>query len=592
MPDSSAMAGGSSDEEIIFRKKTVHKFVDSDEESISGTIIPNISAEIVNEKPEETIRTKCRRRVIRRSESESDDEADSVRVLKDKTNLSSDPLDINGQVTESNDENNSIFRKLKTKRKLNRKRDVVASSEEKPAQAKPLFADKDLYDAETSEEEKQIGEGPNTSDGYSSIPKAQDSENEENSAVRSSIESKSQEEQNKFKSLFNDKDLYDAESSEEESRKEDNSNLYDADGSADESGLVTNRKSKSKSHKEKKKKSKKGALTEVDHIHSETQRMVRESRVSLPYHRPKQRSLAEFLQRRPSTPSVTKAVRMSVEELAAMEKQLKERAKQAEEFYKSSSEEEEPEKQQSAGAEKITERSFEKEPGKQGISAESCRSLEVPLDGGNLSNSVCGESSLLGNKDTLLGHEGHLPLLCHEDLSVTDEKVISQANEIMNAAVPSETRSFLKDVQTPKFNSEVNNTGSLTPSADKKDVPQSFFNEDNSAEIETSTFKSNVEENESMNTSGVGKTFSISECNISEPGITVQCSTPFENSVSLENNLGEFVDNSENITDTLSLLEDTSISQPVDRPKQASDDSMPLLLKFQDDSGIPDVQRK
>lgn len=32
-------------------------------------------------------------------------------------------------------------------------------------------------------------------------------------------------------------------------------------------------------------------------IHSESQRMVRESRISLPYHRPKQRTLAEFLAR-------------------------------------------------------------------------------------------------------------------------------------------------------------------------------------------------------------------------------------------------------------------------------------------------------
>lgn len=33
-------------------------------------------------------------------------------------------------------------------------------------------------------------------------------------------------------------------------------------------------------------------------IHSETQRLIRESRVSLPYHRPKQRTLQEFLNRK------------------------------------------------------------------------------------------------------------------------------------------------------------------------------------------------------------------------------------------------------------------------------------------------------
>ncbi len=33
-------------------------------------------------------------------------------------------------------------------------------------------------------------------------------------------------------------------------------------------------------------------------IHSETQRLIRESRVSLPYHKPKQRTLQEFLNRK------------------------------------------------------------------------------------------------------------------------------------------------------------------------------------------------------------------------------------------------------------------------------------------------------
>ena len=42
----------------------------------------------------------------------------------------------------------------------------------------------------------------------------------------------------------------------------------------------------------------------VDEIHSETQRLVRESNVSLPYHKPKQRTLAEFLNRRQSAPIV------------------------------------------------------------------------------------------------------------------------------------------------------------------------------------------------------------------------------------------------------------------------------------------------
>jgi hypothetical protein len=36
----------------------------------------------------------------------------------------------------------------------------------------------------------------------------------------------------------------------------------------------------------------------MQQIHSETQRLIRESEISLPYHRPKQRTLQEFLNRK------------------------------------------------------------------------------------------------------------------------------------------------------------------------------------------------------------------------------------------------------------------------------------------------------
>ncbi|MPC07771.1 Claspin [Portunus trituberculatus] len=61
----------------------------------------------------------------------------------------------------------------------------------------------------------------------------------------------------------------------------------------------------------------KQAEQELKEIRSESQRMVRESRISLPYHRPKQRTLAEFLAR-----------------------SLEEQKKQVEEFYKSDSDSE------------------------------------------------------------------------------------------------------------------------------------------------------------------------------------------------------------------------------------------------------------
>lgn len=52
---------------------------------------------------------------------------------------------------------------------------------------------------------------------------------------------------------------------------------------------------------------------ELEDIHKETQRIVRESCISIPYHKPKQRSLTEFLQRRKAIPAVP--LRTSIEKL-------------------------------------------------------------------------------------------------------------------------------------------------------------------------------------------------------------------------------------------------------------------------------------
>ncbi|KAK2574973.1 hypothetical protein KPH14_008736 [Odynerus spinipes] len=79
-------------------------------------------------------------------------------------------------------------------------------------------------------------------------------------------------------------------------------------------------------------------------IHSETQRLIRESEVSLPYHRPKPRTLQEFLNRKqvsvtfPKAPTTASKLKMSS---IIVSKILKDKEKEAEEFYKSESEEEE-----------------------------------------------------------------------------------------------------------------------------------------------------------------------------------------------------------------------------------------------------------
>ncbi|XP_047475621.1 claspin-like isoform X1 [Penaeus chinensis] len=100
----------------------------------------------------------------------------------------------------------------------------------------------------------------------------------------------------------------------------------------------------------KKKKKKGPSLKErqqdVMDIHSETQRMVRDSQISLPYHRPKQRTLAEFLERRKKVAPVLSlkrgSLKMSMRDMATL-KMLEEKKKEVEDFYKSDSDQEDPE---------------------------------------------------------------------------------------------------------------------------------------------------------------------------------------------------------------------------------------------------------
>nr|XP_023017060.1 claspin-like isoform X2 [Leptinotarsa decemlineata] len=82
-------------------------------------------------------------------------------------------------------------------------------------------------------------------------------------------------------------------------------------------------------------------------IQSESQRMVREMNVSLPYHRPKSFTLKEFLSRKtkissaipvPAGTSPSVAIKMSKQQLEIISKKLKQHEKEVKEFYKSESE--------------------------------------------------------------------------------------------------------------------------------------------------------------------------------------------------------------------------------------------------------------
>ncbi|XP_065223021.1 claspin-like [Planococcus citri] len=129
------------------------------------------------------------------------------------------------------------------------------------------------------------------------------------------------------------------------------SEAFDSSGSDDEETpspkrvqkSAAKRKSETKTPKDSKasKKEKDPLLS----IRSETQRMIREGRISLPYHQPKQRSLHEFLQRRKTAPSIP--LKATPEVLRNVCEQLINKEKEVEDFYKSESDNSETEDQPS-----------------------------------------------------------------------------------------------------------------------------------------------------------------------------------------------------------------------------------------------------
>ena len=97
--------------------------------------------------------------------------------------------------------------------------------------------------------------------------------------------------------------------------------------------MVTKHK-KTSSKERAGRKSKSAAMQE---IRSESQRMVRETAVGLPYHRPRPRTLEEFLNRKKGAPEIVTRLKMGpwVGDSQDADKRLLERQKKMEAFYKS-----------------------------------------------------------------------------------------------------------------------------------------------------------------------------------------------------------------------------------------------------------------
>ncbi|XP_063706067.1 claspin [Culicoides brevitarsis] len=199
----------------------------------------------------------------------------------------------------------------------------------------------------------------------------------------------------------------------------------------------------------------KEAMENMKIIQSESQRMAREAYVDIPYHKPKQHSLKEFLSRksvsRKEIPKVcvkttAASIKMSQEELEEYEKLLKEREKEAAEFFKSESE---PEEEEETTPE--TEEKKEEEPKTEEIVEKSNAELLKEMDEA-LSNAV-------GQQDDILS------MIDKQNIEKTEDSAaeVNEKSEIQEEIVE-------KIEETPEIEPKVVPETEISP---EKDLPKS-----------------------------------------------------------------------------------------------------------------------
>jgi len=274
--------------------------------------------------------------------SSSDDE---VEITKKKVNniisdeSSNSPFKVSvrndAQSSDTDNEHNALsnmnsFEGQHTEGKSSKIKRIVDSSDEENISkqsnsAGKLFKNKDLFDAESSDEEidKQVKSKKKIKKKIIPSQLCADS-SDENIDVSECSDDESKRRHNS--------DSSDDERQGATSRSSHNSSLS---RSKDEDNEETEHNGSCLVKTSKERTSKSSALSE---IRSETQRLMRESPFELPYHRPKQRTLDEFLNRKKGISEVVCSIKEK--SFSSMdESRLLEREKRLAEFYKTDQDE-------------------------------------------------------------------------------------------------------------------------------------------------------------------------------------------------------------------------------------------------------------
>lgn len=236
--------------------------------------------------------------------------------------------------------------------------------------------------------------------------------------------------------------------------------------SGSDSGAETRRHQKRSPKDKPQRMSAKAAMEQMQVIQSESQRMAREAAVSVPYHRPKQHTLQEFLSRRTvfkpcvESNSVDKmaagrkkaitAIKMTPEQLAAYAKQLEEREKEAVEFFKSEEDENESSDVEMEVAGEETNKDIAKLP----VSTEENKPNNMSDPTSSVNDVV---ENILDVNDAVVESSAPIETELGKNLRVTDseEGALSASKQIENLPVDLPTPMESEPTSDPTKNTKV-----------------------------------------------------------------------------------------------------------------------------------------
>ncbi|KAG5315631.1 CLSPN protein, partial [Pseudoatta argentina] len=276
-----------------------------------------------------------------------------------------------------------------------------------------------IIDSE-SEEDTQTSESYNfpqrvyhitTAKNYRALIDSESEEEKQNKETESEKDTQTSESHNLPQTvLISENRILDSESKEEKQNEKTKNDI----------SIIFNKASENKNIKKKSLKKRRGSIRAskdeaMRQIHSESQRLLRETEISLPYHRPKQRTLQEFLNRKrvsaalPKAPSTAAKLKMSS---AIVSQVLAEKEKEAELFYKSSDSEDDVQsmplvskniKKSSIRNEREMSSILTKETAKTTLNKEKCinddKKLKITVTENQISKVYQNDSNVINRRD-------------------------------------------------------------------------------------------------------------------------------------------------------------------------------------------------